>query len=702
MTTSLTDGSWELKVMISDLQTERSLRVHGSIHVGALMLKLVDSLNVARDWSDFGLFWIDKNSWLTRTKTTLDQLGVTSTSNIMFTPMSKPLVIALPDLHTINTHVDFSANVFSVVAKLCAELGIRHFEELSLCGHLSNEELKKNRGISATRRTYFGVNVNGSDLPNSPNRLSNPSTPQGTLGHRSTSSMQRTTPTHLSTPSHQSFSPSLHCSPASTNSFQFDADSTLVTSSKVEDFKPLLHFPKNLAEKARINAGWLDSSRSLLEQGVNPDDLLLLKFKFHNFHDLNAKFDQVRINQLYEQAKWSMVSEEIDCTEEEMTTLAALQLQIEHQASQPPTTTIDAPTTATDHTDDDEIDAALDDLQTTLEGSSYPSHNNGDSNRSSDLTHIPELKAIMKFYKTKKFGLRSSQKHLFVLRETTLLLYDRKHQEQKKALLTLQLQGCEVTADVNVSSQKFMIKVLVPSSQQDASNFEYCLRPDSEKSYAEWMAALKLATQGRSMADSCYESEVQAIVAFLQIHHPSPSPHNKTNASSLKEGGFNIEYYVAPRFVNKLKGTNQLIQRILDAQMNIGHLGVAEAKMSYIRLWQSLPEYALTYFIVKHKNAKKEELLAITPSRLMRMDLLKGDVIKSWPFQSLESWNVNWEIKQVQVCMEGEDLRFQCLTADCKVVHEFIGGYIFLSMRSNDSQQPLDHALFHKLTSGWE
>ena len=78
---------------------------------------------VNRDWSDFGLFWSDKNTWLTHTKSTLDQLGITSTSNLIFTSMSKPLVVVLPDLHTIHTFVDFSANVFNVVAKLCAELG---------------------------------------------------------------------------------------------------------------------------------------------------------------------------------------------------------------------------------------------------------------------------------------------------------------------------------------------------------------------------------------------------------------------------------------------------------------------------------------------------------------------------------------------------------------------------------------------------
>ena len=51
---------------------------------------------------------------------------------------------------------------------------------------------------------------------------------------------------------------------------------------------------------------------------------------------------------------------------------------------------------------------------------------------------------------------------------------------------------------------------------------------------------------------------------------------------------------------------------------------------------------------------------------------------------------------------DGKSVIFQCLSADCKVVHEFIGGYIFLSMRSKDANQTLNVDLFHKLTGGWQ
>ena len=57
-------------------------------------------------------------------------------------------------------------------------------------------------------------------------------------------------------------------------------------------------------------------------------DTLLLRFKYFAFYDLSPKYDAVRINQIYEQSKWQILNEEIDCTEEEMMLFAALQVRI--------------------------------------------------------------------------------------------------------------------------------------------------------------------------------------------------------------------------------------------------------------------------------------------------------------------------------------------------------------------------------------
>lgn len=40
------DGTWELKMYVTDLQRDVSLRVTGEIHIGGVMLKLVEKLGM--------------------------------------------------------------------------------------------------------------------------------------------------------------------------------------------------------------------------------------------------------------------------------------------------------------------------------------------------------------------------------------------------------------------------------------------------------------------------------------------------------------------------------------------------------------------------------------------------------------------------------------------------------------------------------
>lgn len=67
----------------------------------------------------------------------------------------------------------------------------------------------------------------------------------------------------------------------------------------------------------------------------------------------------------------------------------------------------------------------------------------------------------------------------------------------------------------------------------------------------------------------------------------------------------------------------------------------------------------------------------------------------------IKAWNVNWEIKCMMIQFHDGNVVFSCLSSDCKVVHEFIGGYIFMSMRSKETNQTLNEEMFHKLTGGW-
>ena len=38
------DGSWQLRILVTDLQVERTIRVKGDLHVGGVMIKMVDEL----------------------------------------------------------------------------------------------------------------------------------------------------------------------------------------------------------------------------------------------------------------------------------------------------------------------------------------------------------------------------------------------------------------------------------------------------------------------------------------------------------------------------------------------------------------------------------------------------------------------------------------------------------------------------------
>lgn len=139
----------------------------------------------------------------------------------------------------------------------------------------------------------------------------------------------------------------------------------------------------------------------------------------------------------------------------------------------------------------------------------------------------------------------------------------------------------------------------------------------------------------------------------------------------------------------------------MEAHANVKDLSLIEAKLNYIKAWQLLPDFGITLFVVKFMENKKEDLLGVAYNRIMKMDINTGDHQKTWRFNTMKAWNVNWEIKHMMVQFEEGNIMFSCQSADCKVIHEFIGGYIFLSTRSKGASQTLDEELFHKLTGGW-
>lgn len=61
------------------------------------------------------------------------------------------------------------------------------------------------------------------------------------------------------------------------------------------------------------------------------------------------------------------------------------------------------------------------------------------------------------------------------------------------------------------------------------------------------------------------------------------------------------------------------------------------------KAWQKMP-----LLLNRFKGSRKDEVLGIAPNRLIRIDLGVGDVVKTWRYNNMKQWNVNWDIRQVQ------------------------------------------------------
>lgn len=71
-----------------------------------------------------------------------------------------------------------------------------------------------------------------------------------------------------------------------------------------------------------------------------------------------------------------------------------------------------------------------------------------------------------------------------------------------------------------------------------------------EKQYAHWMAACRLASKGKTMADSSYNVEVQNILSFLKMQHLNPDPQLIPEQITTD---INPECLVSPRYLKKYK-----------------------------------------------------------------------------------------------------------------------------------------------------
>ncbi|XP_055744375.1 fermitin family homolog 3-like [Salvelinus fontinalis] len=638
-------AAWDLSVTVEDLGADAppiTVSVTSDLHIGGVILKLVEKSQVKRDWSDHALWWEQKQQWLLRTAWTLEKCGIQADAGLIFMAQHKSLRLGLPNGLTLRLQACFSGPVFRTVLGICKMLNIRRPEELSLLRPVEEKKKKKDKDLSEELYDLTEVPLISVSRPCLYNGM----------------------PAHFA------------------DSLKTEKVYKMLSVSQpapAPEAIAKLYRPASVVDKAHIHSRWLDSSRSLMQQGVQENDRLWLRFKYYCFHDLEPKYDVVRLTQMYEQARWAILLEDIDCTEEEMLLFGAIQYHINKLSLSEPQTMTSSPAM-------DDLDSALQGLEVKLDGAE-----SSPQDMLENLT-APELNDYLKIFRPKRLTLKGYKQYWFKFKDASISYYKSKEESLGEPIQQINLKGCEAAPDVNVAGQKFCIKLLIPAPE---GMNEVYLRCENEEQYSRWMAACRLASKGKSLADRLFQSEVQSIHSFLAMQQINPNTH--TDDMSI-----NTHSLVSPRYSKKYK-VKQLTPRILEAYQNVAQLSLTDALLRFLQIWQALPDFGISFVVVRFKGSRKDEVLGIAPNRLIRIDLGVGDVVKTWRYNNMRQWNVNWDIRQVAIEFDGNvNMAFSCVTADCKIVHEFIGGYIFMSTRSREQSDTLNEELFHKLTGGHE
>lgn len=605
---------WDLAVEVLHLGARKVLRVRSDWSVGHVLSTLSSKL-LETNISHYGLWWPEKRLWLRKHQQSLHGYGVMSDAKIQLINLNHRIFVELPDKSVYKCVVNFSRPVFECVTELCRRSSIRRPEELSLL---------KFRDDGTAKRKKKKEKGNGDDITYHPD-VNYGYQPEGVQFHKRN-----------------------ECPDCFAK-----------------------EYTKNLKDLSHINRYWLDSNRSLYEQEVFDDDHLFLRFKYFAFFDLNPKLDDFRISQLFEQSKWSVLYEEVDCTEEEAITFAALQFQATLALSQKEQQKKENfAAIASD------IDQQLMDLK--------------DSLGQTDTQIQAPAEDTFGYLKLTKggFTLRGPKRHWFMLQGVTLCEF--KSSEDNNIVDKYNLKGAMSEADLDPSKNKFAIIL------QLEDGVDLRILCDNSDDYVKWMASFKIAGRGEIITDSKLDREKASVSAFIAMQ----AGKNETNGATPGDARPELQPHLllSQRFVKKYKSkTKDLSRKVVEAHTSFLNLSLIDAQMQYLRNWMALTDFGISYFVVQFTRHKREALLGIAFNRLVAIDINSFDQVKVWRYAGMKSWRINWQSKEMRIIHEEGDFGFVCLSADLRTVHEFIGGNVFLYLR-DDPHAPLDLELFQKLT----
>lgn len=157
-----------------------------------------------------------------------------------------------------------------------------------------------------------------------------------------------------------------------------------------------------------------------------------------------------------------------------------------------------------------------------------------------------------------RLKFKNTYKPYYVLLEgTTLTVYKLADYSEKSdavggcATFVLNLKTCEVNNCAKVSEHNYSLQILQPSLEPDRVVF--WLKCANQTEFAQWFAACKQASMGRTMAHASYEEQLNNTLKLLQIQ-ATQNKKDKTNGHAplhLDLDNIQLEYLVASKFIKK-------------------------------------------------------------------------------------------------------------------------------------------------------
>merc|ERR1711953_994730 len=411
-----------------------------------------------------------------------------------------------------------SSDVLSVVRDICYICEIRHHTELSLV---------KTNGVYANTRAELAAGISQMMNPIMTSGAINSNVPYCTLRNPRQGGNQ-----------HNNDVLSSGTKLIDTNNIEYRKLTTPAERIDPDD----LNAPKNMKDKVSQTCRFLDSLKSLMEQGVKENELIKLRFKYFNFQALSEKNDFIRIHQLYEQLKFSILSDEFSISEDQALTLASLQYFIEDCHRKDITDVSSNPSEnkdKSDHNSSFDIDNMLDSLESELEGKPL---------NQPDLPIIPELSESIRVHhpgKLLQIGKFQDKKWL-IYKDTHLSLYktreDAASNQANKRLMDIEIKRAELTKETSIKSAIFIIKIKPHESD------EIWLKFDQEHQFCKWYAALKLGCKGTTMASNNYKLEIDRLQQVIKIQDISTEKiHDQSELQAVQS-----KFYVPRKYFKKL------------------------------------------------------------------------------------------------------------------------------------------------------